>query len=214
MKSSEGRASSAAARVLLAALVLAPLPCVKVLGAMPVVPPSSPVATRSVARYVLPAVTLVRDDGRKVALLDELDDGRPVVLNFIFTSCPGICPLSSQMFEQLQRSLGADPERVHLVSISIDPDVDTPPRLRAYARQFHAGPGWQHYTGAASDIESIQRAFDVYSRDKMAHRPLTLVRPAPGARWIRFDGFATAASVLQELPGLQAASARSASAMR
>src|SRR5580692_1123873 len=87
------------------------------------------------ATYIIPAVDLVRDDGKTVSLRSELDDGRPVVLNFIYTSCSTICPLSSQVFAQFQRSLGANHEAVHLVSISADPEEDTPARLRGYARQ-------------------------------------------------------------------------------
>ena len=50
---------------------------------------------RSQARYVIPAVKLIRDDGKPVDLPTELNDGRPVVLNFVYTSCTTICPLSS-----------------------------------------------------------------------------------------------------------------------
>src|SRR6266404_4938858 len=54
----------------------------------------SPAATviRSTANYSVPPIMLVRDDGRNVSLADELNDGRPLVLNFIYTTCSGICP--------------------------------------------------------------------------------------------------------------------------
>ncbi len=55
-------------------------------------------ATRSTADYALPAIDLVRDDGKSVSLPAELDDGKPVVLNFIFTTCTTICPVLSQTF--------------------------------------------------------------------------------------------------------------------
>ena len=54
---------------------------------------------------------LVRDDGKTVSLPEEMDDGRPVVLNFIFTSCGSICPLMSQIFAQFQRKLGTEATR-------------------------------------------------------------------------------------------------------
>ena len=161
-----------------------------------------PSVTRSVLNYAVPAITLVRDDGTSVMLTDELNDGRPVVLNFIYTTCPGICPLASQVFSQLQGQLGAERDRVHLVSISVDPEEDTPARLRSYARKFHAGPSWQHYTGTAAASLAVQRAFDAYKGDKMGHTPLTLLRTAPGAAWVRFDGFATPDMLMKELrPG-------------
>jgi protein SCO1/2 len=153
---------------------------------------------RSEANYTAPDVKLVRDDGKAVSLPAELNDGRPVVLNFIYTSCTTICPMSSQVFEQLQERLGARHEPVHLVSISIDPEQDTPARLRAYARQFHAAPGWDHYTGTAAATSAVQRAFNAYRGDKMSHAALTLARAAPGKPWIRIEGFASVEDLLAE----------------
>jgi protein SCO1/2 len=153
---------------------------------------------RSEASYTAPDVKLVRDDGKTVSLLAELDDGRPVVLNFIYTSCTTICPLNSQVFEQFQERLGNTHEPLHLVSISIDPEQDTPARLRAYAKQFNAAPGWNHYTGTVAATTAVQVAFNAFRGDKMSHTPLTLVRATPGKAWIRIDGFASADDLLAE----------------
>lgn len=158
-----------------------------------------PSVTRSVINYAVPAIQLVRDDGKQVSLSEELNDGRPVVLNFVYTTCTGICPLASHIFSQLQHKLGAGRDRVHLVSISVDPEEDTPTQLRAYARKYSAGPSWQHYTGTAAASIAAQRAFDVYKGDKMGHTPVTLVRTEPGGPWVRLDGFATADMLLEEV---------------
>jgi protein SCO1/2 len=161
--------------------------------------------TLSSANYVAPDVRLVRDDGKEVSLRGELDDGRPVIMNFIFTTCTSICPLSSQTFAEFERRLGADRRNVHLVSISVDPEQDTPERLREYARRFGAGPEWQHYTGTVAASLAAQKAFDVYRGDKMSHTPVTLLRAAPGAPWRRIDGFATPDDLLREYRTLVAA---------
>jgi protein SCO1/2 len=160
---------------------------------------ATPETTRSIVEYTVPDVKLVRDDGKAVDLRRELDDARPVVLDFIYTTCTSICPLTSQTFADLQRKLGAQRESVHLVSISIDPEQDTPARLHDYAEKFGAGPAWQHYTGTLAASIATQRAFNVYRGGKMNHAPVTLVRIAPGNRWIRIDGFATAEQLLGEL---------------
>jgi protein SCO1 len=151
---------------------------------------------RSTAHYTLPSVSLVRDDGKTVSLIDEVNDGRPVILTFIYTTCTTICPMISQTFSQLQSELGNDRAKVHLVSISIDPEQDTPARLRAYAAKYGAGPQWQHYTGTVAASIAAQRAFDVYRGDKMNHIPVALVRAAPGSPWLRIDGLATPAELL------------------
>jgi protein SCO1/2 len=165
---------------------------------------AAPGATRASAAYTVPDLELVRDDGKTVRLRQELDDGRPVVLSFIFTSCTTICPMISSTLAQLQRKLGPARDQVHLVSISIDPEFDTPERLRAYASKFGAGPEWQHYGGTLAASRDVQRAFGVYRGEKMSHAPATLVRTRPGAEWVRFDGFATADALLAELPGRSA----------
>lgn len=152
----------------------------------------------SMVDYSVPDLWLVRDDGRKVLLPKELDDGRLLVLNFVYTTCPGICPLMSQVFSQFQSRLGAEREKVHMVSISIDPEQDTPARLRDYAKRFSAGSQWRHYTGTVEASIAAQKAFNAYGGDKMSHDPLTLMRAAPGKPWVRIDGFATPDDLLEQ----------------
>lgn len=162
-------------------------------------------STRSIRKYAVPAVRLVRDDGKVVSLADEMTDGRPIVLNFIFTTCGSICPLMSSMLARFERRLGADADKVHLMSISIDPEEDTPARLREYARKFHAGLAWQHYTGTLAASIAAQRAFDVYRGGKMNHSAVTLMRAAPGKPWLRIEGFVTPDDLMRDYRELLAA---------
>jgi protein SCO1/2 len=159
-----------------------------------------PPYARRTASYTVPDVTLVRADGRRVQLSDELSDDRAVVLSFIYTSCTTVCPLTSATLADLQDKLGPARDLVHMLSISIDPEFDTPARLREYAARFGAGAAWQHYTGTLAASQRAQRAFDVYRGNKMDHAPVTLVRPQPGDPWVRIDGFATADQLMGELP--------------
>ena len=145
----------------------------------------------STASYTVPNVQLLRENGQSVSLRKEMDDGRPVVLNFIYTSCTSICPVMSQTLAQFDSKLGGDRHKVHLMSISIDPEEDTPQRLTEYAKKFNSGPEWQHYTGTLAASVAAQKAFDVYRGEKMSHTAVTLLRAAPGKPWKRIDGFAT-----------------------
>ncbi len=192
--------------ILSAALVLLSiLLCVRSASASSRADPSehhhhiAPETLRTLADYSIPRVALVREDGKNVILSNEIDDGEPVVLSFVYTTCSTVCPVTSMTMAELQARLGAARDRVHLVSISIDPEQDTPARLRDYARRFGAGPGWHHYTGTVGASVASQRAFGVYRGDKMSHVPVTLVRTGPNARWVRIEGFATADQLLAEL---------------
>jgi protein SCO1/2 len=152
--------------------------------------------------YKQPRVTLVRENGSKAVFPEELDDGRPVVLNFIYTSCTAVCPVLSRTFAEFQDKLGADAAGMHMVSISIDPEHDTPARLAEYAKRHRAGPQWHHYTGTVEASIRMQKAFGAYYGDKMNHRPAAYMRAKPGQPWIRLDGFATADDLLKEYRAL------------
>jgi protein SCO1 len=155
--------------------------------------------TASTVPYQVPNLTLVRADGETVSLPAEMNDGRPVLLNFIYTSCTSVCPLMSQMFSQFQAQLGAEElDKIHLMSISIDPEADTPAKLTDYAKSYGAGREWQFYTGTVNASVAAQRAFDVYHGDKMSHTVVTLIRAKPGEPWRRLDGFVTPDELMAE----------------
>ena len=147
---------------------------------------------RSTASYTVPDVTLVNQDKQKVSLTELLDSEQPVMLNFIFTSCTAICPAMSATFASVQKKLGSDSEKLLMISVSIDPEYDTPDALSAYAIRFKAGPQWEFLTGSLDDSVSVQKAFDADRGDKMNHSPMTLMRATRNSKWIRYEGFATA----------------------
>ena len=157
---------------------------------------------RSQATYALPDVQLVDADGKRVPLRGALAATEPVILNFIFTTCGAVCPVMSATFSELQTAL-ADRADVRLLSISIDPEEDTPAALKAYADRYGAGPQWRMLTGTLADSIAVQRAFGVYRGDKMNHAPATFLRAAPDQPWVKLDGFGSAADIVRELQRLQ-----------
>jgi protein SCO1/2 len=153
---------------------------------------------RMAASYKIPDVKLLGADGRETSLPAALDHDGPVLLQFIFTTCPTICPAMTGTFSSFQEKLGDEVKQVRMISISIDPEHDRPERLRAFARRFDAGPRWAFYTGRAEDIAAVRKAFDADSANKMWHRPLTFLRPRPGASWTRYDGLMGVAELIAE----------------
>ena len=151
--------------------------------------------------YTLPRVSLRSQDGATLVFAEAVDDGRPVLLNFIYTSCTVICPPMTRIFAEVREGLGVDRARVRMVSVSIDPEQDTPARLKAYARQYGAGVGtdWLFLTGSDAASSAVQKAFNAYRPDKMGHTPVSFLRRAPGQPWVRLDGMAQADRILAEL---------------
>jgi len=159
---------------------------------------------RTQAAYTVPDVKLVDAHGAGVLLRRELaQQDRPLILNFIFTTCGAVCPVMSATFSQLQAALGPERDAVRMLSISIDPEEDTPAALKAYAGKYGAGPQWRMLTGSLDDSIAVQRAFGVYRGDKMNHQPATFLRAAPGQPWVRLDGFASADDILREVRQLR-----------
>jgi protein SCO1/2 len=76
-----------------------------------------PAVARRMTNYVTPDVALVRSDGARVNFAHELDDGRPVLLDFIYTSCTTICPVMSQTFAEMQKRLGPEAAKVKMMSV-------------------------------------------------------------------------------------------------
>jgi protein SCO1 len=153
----------------------------------------------SIERYVVPNVVLVNQDGERVRLKSLIESDKPVVLDFIYATCTTICPVLSAGFTSIQAKLGPDTRKVQLISISIDPEHDTPKIMREYLKPFRAKPGWDFLTGSREDIDRVMRAFDSYIPDKMSHKQETFIRGRSPGSWVRIKGLIGSADLMSEI---------------
>lgn len=153
---------------------------------------------RAVVAYTVPPVTLVDMHGAAVTLSTALRHHEPVLLQFVYTTCSTTCPVMSGIFAAVQTQFGSELAEANLLSITIDPEHDTPARLQEYARQFQAGPQWRFLTGRRDDILTVQKAFDAYRGAKMRHEPSTYLRASPDTPWVRLDGMMSTAELMAE----------------
>ena len=154
---------------------------------------------RSVVRYEVPDVVLVNQDGARVRLRSLIESGKPVVLDFIYGTCTTICPVLSAGYTSLQGKLGGDTRKMQLISISIDPEHDTPRVMKAYLKQYRAKPGWDFLTGSREDIDRVMHGFDNYVADKMYHRQVTFIRAQGPGEWVRIDGLLGSSELMGEI---------------
>jgi protein SCO1/2 len=149
--------------------------------------------------FTIPDVKLIDANGKSVALSELVNERSPVILNFIFTTCTTICPVMSATFQQVQDQLGAGRKDARIVSISIDPENDTPAKLKAYSERFKAGSQWTLLTGTLENSLTVQKAFGVFAGEKMNHKAATFLK-AKGAdtQWTRIDGLAEASQIITE----------------
>jgi protein SCO1/2 len=153
---------------------------------------------RSVESYTVPDVTLIDQNGSKVRLKSVLDSDQPILLNFIFATCTTICPVLSASFMNFQQKLGADTGKAHLVSISIDPENDTPKVTKEYLKRFQAKPGWDYLTGTLDDVDQVTKAFNAFFTNKMNHAPLMFIKAPNQDKWVRLDGFLSTSELMDE----------------
>ena len=113
-----------------------------------------------------PAFTLRDTSGNAVRLSDY--QGRVVLLAFIFTSCPGVCPLISQQMSALQAGLkeaGLFGQQANLVSVTVDPETDTAKVLAEYAQKFGADPtGWRFLRETPAKTQPVLKAYDEWTK--------------------------------------------------
>ncbi|HEU4887049.1 MAG TPA: SCO family protein [Thermoanaerobaculia bacterium] len=160
------------ARTILAAMLL----CCVSAAAAPAVQTFTP---------TLPDVEVITHEGKKVRFYSDLVKGRVVAVNFVFTNCSTICPASGALFASLQKQN----DRVHFISVSIDPTVDTPKKLSAWSKQFRTQPGWTLVTGSQDAIDRIVQAFGASTARPQDHIPLTIVGSDVTHLWSRLYGF-------------------------
>jgi protein SCO1/2 len=153
---------------------------------------------KTVESYIVPDVALVNQNGEKVNLRSLLCSKKVVMVDFIFTTCTTICPVLSAGFSNFQKKMGPDLKDVHLVSISIDPEHDTPKRMKEYLKRYDAKPGWDFLTGSRREIKKVLDTFGAYTIDKMYHRPLALLHSSHDSRWVRIYGLIGTSDLVAE----------------
>jgi protein SCO1/2 len=147
----------------------------------------------SVPAPALPDVTVVTESGTKVPFRD-LVEGRTVAINFIFTSCPTVCPLMGASFGRVQKLLAG--REVTLISVSVDPETDTPARLTEWRKRFGAEAGWTLVTGSQSDIDLLLKAFGVFTADPVSHSPAAFIADTRRGIWRKVDGLAPPSTIV------------------
>jgi protein SCO1/2 len=139
-----------------------------------------------------PPFALTSQDSKPVALADFR--GRAVALSFIYTGCPDICPMLMQKMVDVQDTLGTDfGTKVAFVSITLDPERDTPEVLKDYARFWGAkAEEWTFLTGSPEAVRDVTRRYGVFLLKKedgaVDHSQLTSLVDADGELRVQYLG--------------------------
>ncbi len=158
------------------------------------------------ADITLPDAILVTQDGVEASLANDIVGGRIVVMNFVYTTCTTVCPVLSAIFSQVQNHLRDRLGReVVLVSISVDPNRDTPARLKQYAERLGAGDSWLWLTGRQQTVTEVLQELGAYTPNFAEHPSMVLVGDAQSGQWARFIGFPAADQIIKKVDEFSAA---------
>jgi protein SCO1 len=147
---------------------------------------TSPAQAGRWGKDYVPNVPVVTQDGKTLNFYDDLIKDKIVVLSFIYTSCKDICPLATSRLGEARDRLGDRLGRdIFFYSISVDPEHDTPARLKQYADAFQAGPGWLFLTGLPEDIQLIRYKFGDRRADLVDHRNDVVLGNGTTGEWQR-----------------------------
>jgi protein SCO1/2 len=160
---------------------------------------SAPVVqTATPAEKYFSDVELINQDGQKMRFYSEVLKNKVVIINTFFTTCNGVCPPINRNLENLQNALGDRlGKEAFLVSITVDPETDTPMKLKEYGRRFHARPGWLFLTGKKENVDWALYKLGQYVVTKDNHMTIIIIGNEPKGLWKKAFGLAKADELMK-----------------
>jgi cytochrome oxidase Cu insertion factor (SCO1/SenC/PrrC family) len=172
-------------------------------------------AREAKARGYFTDTLLQAQDGRSLRFYSDVLKDQVVLVNFVFTECGDSCPLITHKLLQARQSLGPQARQVRYVSITIDPERETPQTMAAFARKHGAvDPQWLWLSGSKASIELVTKRLGAYTDTREEHFTGLIVGNLRTDRWVKIRPDAPPQAIAEqlrrvgELDGPPAAAAR------
>lgn len=153
--------------------------------------------TASFSSLKIPNSLVYDQNGKELDFYTDLIKGKTVAINFIFTTCTASCPPLTATFRKVQQDAAQRGLDVKLISISVDPTVDTPERLLAFAQKYNAEPGWTFVTGNKNEIDSLLKGLGVAITSKNDHTPMIMIGNDVADYWTRAYGLSAPTKLVE-----------------
>jgi protein SCO1/2 len=149
-----------------------------------------------------PDFTLTDQSGQKVSMADQR--GKLVLLTFLYTNCPDVCPLITQNLNAALRAIGPGARKnVRVLAVSVDPVGDTPKTVKAYAREKHLLPQFKYLIGTRAGLRRVWKAWHVLAvetkPDLVDHVAYTALIDTKGNERVLYDSSVHATQVVHDL---------------
>ena len=160
--------------------------------------PSAPTTGQSAAQKYFTDVVLINQDGERMRLYSDLLKDKVVIIDFFFATCQGSCLPLNRNLQKIQEALGDRVGKdVHLISISVDPTMDTPVRLKEYAKKLDARRGWYFLTGDKANVDFALRKLGGYVDDKQDHTNIFIIGNERTGLWKKAFGLAQSEELIK-----------------
>ena len=150
------------------------------------------------AREYFTDVELIDQNGNSLRLYSDLLRDHVVVIDSFFSSCTGVCPVLNQKLTAIKEAFSEQMgKELIILSITVDPEVDTPARLKEYAKGLRAGPGWYFLTGSRENLETALSKFGMYVEFRENHSNLLMIGNDATGLWKKAFGLAPSEQVVE-----------------
>ena len=172
--------------------------CVVLLFAFGLVTGNAQEPEPSAAQKYFSDVQLVNQDGEKMRFYSDLLQGKTVIINSFFATCQGSCLPITRNLEKVQEALGDRLGKdARIISISVDPTVDTPAELKAFGKKFHSRPGWFFLTGSKENVEFVLKKIGQFVPEKQDHYNIVIIGNERTGLWKKAFGLAKSEALIE-----------------
>lgn len=144
------------------------------------------------AKLSVPDIEVVNQDGRHVRFNSQVIDGRIAIVTGFFTTCSSMCPITQEKLSQVAKLLGSRLGKdVVIVSVSVDPQNDTPARMKDWGEKFHIGPGWTLLSGNPAEVDALLKSLGLSVPLPQRHQSALMVG-STATGWVRISSWTSA----------------------
>ena len=160
--------------------------------------PNAPEAAENKEQKYFTDTVLVNQNGERMRFYTDLMKDKTVIIDTFFATCQASCLPMNRNLAQIQEGLGDRLGKdAHIISISVDPGVDTPTLLKAYAKKLNARPGWYFLTGDKESVELILKKLGQFVEDKNGHTNIFLIGNDRTGLWKKAFGLAKSEELMK-----------------
>jgi cytochrome oxidase Cu insertion factor (SCO1/SenC/PrrC family) len=153
----------------------------------------------------VPDIEVVNQNGRHVRFNSQVVEGRIAIVTGFFTTCSAMCPITQEKLSQVAKLLGSRLGKdVVIVSVSVDPQNDTPTRMKEWGEKFHIGPGWTLLSGNPAEVDTLLKSLGLSVPLPQRHQSALMIG-STATGWVRVSSWTSAEKLVKLVESMSSA---------